>query len=113
MTIAVAIRTGSAVVFADDSNLTTAGLVGAKQAKGTSTKARACKQTVTRKAGAAIARAVTTVRKALVGAAMGAAKGAVSGAGHGAMTAVKPEPSLAGTDSPQTSGEQPRGEPGR
>ena len=56
---------------------------GAKHAKGTSTKARAGKHTVTRKAGAAIAHAVTTVRKAIVGAATGAV--------HGAMTAVTPE----------------------
>jgi hypothetical protein len=40
-------------------------------------KARAGKQTVTRKAGAAIAQAVTTVRKALVGAPTGAVTGAV------------------------------------
>jgi hypothetical protein len=77
----------------------------AKPAKATSTKARAAKPAVTRKAGAAIAHAVTTVRNALVGAATGAV--------HGAMTAVTPEPSPAGTASPQKSGEEPDGEPGR
>ena len=85
----------------------------AKHTKVTSTKARAGRQTVTKKAGAAIAHAVTTVRKALVGAATGAAKGAVTGAVHGAMTAVTPEPSPAGTASPQKSGEETGGEPGR
>jgi len=84
----------------------------AKHTKVTSTKARAGRQTVTKKAGAAIAHAVTTVRKALVGAATGAAKG-VTGAVHGAMTAVTPEPSPAGTASPQQSGEETGGEPGR
>jgi hypothetical protein len=74
---------------------------GAKHANGTGTKARPGTHTVTRKAGAAIAQAVTTVRKA------------VTGALHGAMTAVTPEPSPAGTASPQTSGEHPGGEPGR
>jgi len=44
---------------------------GAKPGQGTSTKARAGKQPVTRKAGTAIAHAVTTVRKALVGGATG------------------------------------------
>ena len=87
--------------------------VGAKRAITASTKARAGTHTVTKKASAVIAQAVTTVRKALVGAAAGAAKGAVTGALHGAMTAVTPEPSPAGTASPQTSGEQPGGEPGR
>jgi hypothetical protein len=75
--------------------------VTAKRAKRTSTKAPAGTQPVTRKAGAAIAQAVTTVRKA------------VTGALHGAMTAVTPEPSPAGTASPQTSGEHPGGKPGR
>jgi hypothetical protein len=84
----------------------------AKPARVTSTKARAAKHAVTRKAGAAIAHAVTTVRNALVDAATGA-KGAVTGAVHGAMTAVTPEPSPAGTASPQKSGEEPDGEPGR
>jgi hypothetical protein len=84
----------------------------AKPAKATSTKARAGKPTVTRKAGAAIAHAVTTVRKA-VDAATSAAKGAVTGAVHGAMTAVTPEPAPAGTASPQKSGEEPDGELGR
>jgi hypothetical protein len=73
----------------------------AKHTNVSSTKARAGRQTVTRKAGAAIAHAVTTVRKAIVGAATGAAKGAVTGAVHGAMTAVTPQPSPAGTASPQ------------
>ena len=87
---------------------------GAKPGQGTSTKARAGKQPVTRKAGAAITHAVTTVRKALVGAATGgAAKGAVTGAVHGAINAVTPEPSSAGTASPQTSGDETDGEPGR
>ena len=85
----------------------------AKHAQGTSTKARAGKHTVTRKAGAATKHAVTTVRKALVGAATGAAKGSVTGAVHGALTAVTPEPSPAGTASPQQSGEEPGGDPGR
>jgi len=40
---------------------------GAKPGQGTSTKARAGKQPVTRKAGTAIAHAVTMVRKTLVG----------------------------------------------
>jgi hypothetical protein len=84
----------------------------AKPARVTSTKARAGKHTVTGKAGAAIAHAVTTVRKALVDAATGA-KGAVTGAVHGAMTAVTPEPSPTGTATPQKSGEEPDGEPGR
>ena len=78
---------------------------GAKPGQGTSTKARAGKQPVTRKAGTAIAHAVTTVRKALVGAATGAV--------HGAMTAVTPEPSPAGIANPQKSGDEPGGEPGR
>jgi hypothetical protein len=77
----------------------------AKPARVISTKARAGKPTVTRKAGPAIAHAVTTVRNALVDAATGAV--------HGAMTAVTPEPSPAGTASPQKSGEEPDGEPGR
>ena len=70
---------------------------GANQAKGTSTKARPGKQTVTRKAGAAISQALNTVRKAL----------------DGVMTAVTAGPSPAGTGSPETSGEQPGREPGR
>jgi len=41
---------------------------GAKHARGTRTNARAEKQTVARKAGAAIGHAATTARKALVGA---------------------------------------------
>ena len=86
---------------------------GAKPGQGTSTKARAGKQPVTRKAGAAITHAVASVRKALVGAATGVAKGAVTGAVHGALTAVTPEPSPAGTASPQTSGNETGGEPGR
>jgi hypothetical protein len=77
----------------------------AKPATVTSPKARAGKHTVTRKAGPAIAHAVTTVRNALVGAAAGAV--------HSAMTAVTPEPSPAGTASPQKSGEEPDGEPAR
>ena len=85
----------------------------AKPAKATSTKARAGKPTVTRKAGAAIVHAVTTVRKTLVVAAAGAVTGAVTGAVHGARTAVTPEPAPAGTASPQKSGEEPDGEPGR
>jgi hypothetical protein len=85
----------------------------AKRAKGTSTKARAGTQPVTRKAGAVIAQAATTVRKALVGAATGAAKGAVTGAVHGAMTAVTPEPAPPGIASPQQSDEETGGEPGR
>src|SRR5262245_47647295 len=82
---------------------------GAKSGQGTSTKARAGKQPVPRKAGTAIAHAVTTVRKALVG----AVTGAVTGAVQGAMTAVTPAPSPAGTASPQTSGDETGGEPGR
>ena len=85
----------------------------AKHTKVTSTEARAGRQTITRKAGAVIAQAATTVRRALVGAATGAAKGAVSGAVHGAMTAVTPEPSPAGTASQHKSGEETGGEPGR
>jgi hypothetical protein len=87
--------------------------VSAKRAKRTSTKVRVGQQTVTRKAGSVMAQAVTTVRKALVGAATGAAKGAVSGALHGAMTAVTPEPSPAGIVSPQQSDEETGGKPGR
>ena len=86
---------------------------GAKPGQGTSTKARAGKQPVTRKAGTAIAHAVTTVRKALVGGATGAAKGAVTGAVHGAINAVTPEPSPAGIASPQKNGDETGGEPGR
>jgi hypothetical protein len=85
---------------------------GAKPGQGTSTKARARKQPVTRTAGTAIAHAVTTVRKALVGA-TGAAKGAVTGAVHGAINAVTPEPSPAGIASPQKNGDETGGEPGR
>src|SRR5262249_36740890 len=70
---------------------------GAKHHQGTSPKARTGKQTITGKAGAVVAHAVTTVRNALVGAATGAATGAVTGAVHGAMTAVIPEPAPAGT----------------
>jgi len=86
---------------------------GAKPGQGTSTKALAGKQPVTRTAGTSIAHAVTTVRKALVGAATGAAKGVMTGAVHGAINAVTPEPSSAGTASPQTSGDETGGEPGR
>jgi hypothetical protein len=71
-------------------------------------KARAGKQTVTRKAGAAIAQAVTTVRKALVG----APTGAVTGAVHGAKTAVAQNP-LPLEPPAQISGGQTGGEPGR
>jgi hypothetical protein len=85
----------------------------AKHAQGTSTKARAGKLTVTRKAGAAITHAVTTVRKALVGVATGATKGAVTGAVHGAINAVTPEPSPAEIASPQKNGDETGGEPGR
>ena len=86
---------------------------GAKPGQGTSTKARAGKQPVARKAGTAIAHAVTTVRKALVGGATGAAKGAVTGAVHGAINAVTPEPSPAGIASPQKNSDETGGEPGR
>ena len=82
---------------------------GAKPGQGTSTKARAGKQPVTRKAGAAITHAVTTVRKALVG----AATGAVTGAVHGAINAVTPEPSPAGIASPQKNSDETGGELGR
>ena len=82
---------------------------GAKPGQGTSTKARAGKQPVTRKAGTAIAHAVTTVRKALVG----AATGAVTGAVHGAINAVTPEPSPAGIASPQKNSDETGGELGR
>ena len=65
----------------------------AKHAQGTSTKARAGKHTVTRKAGAA--------------------KGAVTGAVHGAINAVTPEPSPAGIASPQKNSDETGGELGR
>ena len=86
---------------------------GAKPGQGASTKARARKQPVTRQAGTAIAHAVTSVRKALVGAATGAAKGAVTGAVHGAINAVTPEPSPAGIASPQKNSDETGGELGR
>jgi hypothetical protein len=86
---------------------------GSKHARATSTKAQRSKQTVPRKAGTAIAHAVTTVRKALVGAAAGAAKGAVTGAVHGAIFAVTPGPAPAGTASPQKNGEETGGGPSR
>src|SRR5262245_34683186 len=91
---------------------TPSGGPNTKHARVTSTTARAGMHTVTRKPGAAIAHAVTTVRKGLVGAATSAVKGTVTWAVHRAMTAVTPEAAPAGTTSPQKSGEEPDGEPG-
>jgi hypothetical protein len=53
------------------------------------------------------------VRRALGAAATGAAKGAVTGAVHGAITAVTPEPTPAGSASPQQGDEGTGGEPDR